>query len=151
VRGMFCLCVVSPVCHRSHPSSQHNKADGHISHQTNNINHSSMVEVISIIKDPLYYQDRPCNRLYSELSFRFQPRAAAKELAPNGRQLSENNAFTAGNTGYTESAVLFDECAIILVTKTFIKFVIEVHIYHTYKQRYNIVVSLSIDCMITSG
>jgi hypothetical protein len=50
-----------------------------------------------------------------ELSFRFQPGAAATQ-----QPASETNAFT---TGYTESAVLFDECAINLVTKTFIKFV----------------------------
>jgi hypothetical protein len=57
----------------------------------------------------------PANIGSSELSFRFQHGAAAIQ-----RPASETNAFT---TGYTESAVLFDECAIILVTKTFIKIV----------------------------
>jgi hypothetical protein len=50
-----------------------------------------------------------------ELSFRFQPGAVATR-----RPASETNAFT---TGSSESAVLFDECAIILVTKTSSKFV----------------------------
>jgi hypothetical protein len=59
----------------------------------------------------LYYQDRPISS--SELSFRFQPGAAATQ-----RPVSETNAFT---TGYTMSAVLHDECAIILVAKIFIK------------------------------
>jgi hypothetical protein len=61
----------------------------------------------------LYYQDRSDGS--SELSFRFQPGAAATQ-----RPASETNAFT---TGYTESAVLFDECATILMTKKFIKLV----------------------------
>jgi hypothetical protein len=46
----------------------------------------------------LYYQDRSVGS--SELSFRFQPGAAATQ-----RPASEINAFT---TGYTESAVLLD-------------------------------------------
>jgi hypothetical protein len=56
----------------------------------------------------LYYKDLPIGS--GELSFRFQPRAAATH-----RLASVTNAFT---MGYAESAVLFDdECAIILVTK----------------------------------
>jgi hypothetical protein len=50
-----------------------------------------------------------------DLSFRFQPGTAA-----NQRPASETNAFI---MGYTESEVLFDECATILVIETFIKFV----------------------------
>jgi hypothetical protein len=61
----------------------------------------------------LYYQDRSIGS--SELSFRFQPGAAATQ-----RPASKTNVFI---TGYTESAVLFDEYAIILVAKTIIKFV----------------------------
>jgi hypothetical protein len=58
----------------------------------------------------LYYQDRSIGS--SELSFRFQRGAAATQ-----RPASETNTFT---MGHTDSAVLFDECAIILVTKTLI-------------------------------
>jgi hypothetical protein len=46
----------------------------------------------------LYYQDRPTG--FSELSFRFQPGAAATQ-----RPANETNVFI---TGYTESAMLFD-------------------------------------------
>jgi hypothetical protein len=61
----------------------------------------------------IYYQDQPIGS--SELSVRFQPGAAATQ-----RLASETNAFT---TGYTVSAVLLDEHAIILVAEIFIKFV----------------------------
>jgi hypothetical protein len=63
------------------------------------------------------YQDRSIG--FSEVSFRFQPGAATTQ-----RPASETNVFT---TGYTESTVFFDECAIILATKTFIKFVRFIH------------------------
>jgi hypothetical protein len=72
-----------------------------------------MTPLYCIPKDPLL--PGPANRLYIELSFRFQPGAAATQ-----RPASETNVFT---TGFTESAVLFDECAIILMIETFIKFV----------------------------
>jgi hypothetical protein len=63
----------------------------------------------------LYQQDRPIG--FGELFLRFQPAGAATR-----RPASETNAFTTDYTG-TESAVLFDECAIILAIKTFIKLV----------------------------
>jgi hypothetical protein len=71
-------------------------------------------------KDPLL--PGPANIDSSELSFRFQPGAAATK-----RPANEANAFT---TGYTVSAVLLDECTIILVAKTIIKFVKYVYESH---------------------
>jgi hypothetical protein len=83
----------------------------------------------------LYYKDRSIGS--SKLPFRFQPGAAATR-----RPASEITAFT---EGYTESAVLFDERAIILVTKTFIKCIYKSHLLFDIIIRRSVVIFTSFE------